>query len=212
MKSKQIAAVCVVLLLTLKNSPAALIFEFSTFLNSSTVQSGTPYSGFEPFKSTTQTVSGATFRLLFDVTASAGTIALPSNDLGVVSSMGDTDEFNSALDEVTFNNFVVTDFDAGGSSLTSSDISVEMISMSFKAASAASDSGTINGVTWTDLGDPTVSIAGGPASSATLKHAGGIWRVDSVGFQATAVPEPSSFLLGGGLVMMLVFHRRRRVS
>ncbi|MCH1503395.1 MAG: hypothetical protein L7V86_07430 [Verrucomicrobiales bacterium] len=61
-----------------------------------------------------------------------------------------------------------------------------------------------------DLGnnfDTVFNVA--PGTTTTLMSAidGGSYVVN-----VTAVPEPSSFLFGGGLAMLLICHRRRRVS
>ena len=189
--------------------------------------------------SSTQTLSGVTFTLSYDLTAIGGFLVDNGSDsIGVWS--------NSTADDVN-------DVDIDGQGYTVDNVVVSAISggsavfngitrAGFLAAAASTDSGTFNvagtSLTWTDLSgagsDPFSDTAlegsgqgyrlldsyvdagqAGPITSFDLINNGtssNRWRLSSLEFDVTAaaaVPEPSSLALVSIGVGLIGFRRRR---
>ena len=180
-------------------------------MNDGSAVDGEVNSGSESFVSNLVNLAGKSFNIQFDAVAGSGVMDTVSTDLGVMSTGADSLQWDVNTDAVTFSNLSIQNFDPMASGLSVGDISVNGFQfMSFSAASASTDQGSIDGVVWTDVGSTNQTFP--LTSSTTVTHVQNLWRLDSIGIDVSAVPEPSSFIFGGGLAMLLIGHRRRGVS
>ncbi|NCF91257.1 MAG: PEP-CTERM sorting domain-containing protein [Verrucomicrobiaceae bacterium] len=147
-------------------------------------------------------------------TASTGVFNTTADNFGInqQASNDDTDGFDftegggSGVAEgltikfdqnVLLENFDVSSFNAGN----------DQISLKVGASNVA----TVTGTGTTSLGNFALTANTDLLISTTGGIYGNGWSLDSIEVSAAPVPEPSSMLLAGGLTLLLIGHRRRKV-